>query len=253
MAVIILCRNEAKNIVACIQSAAFADETVVIDSGSTDGTQELARENGAKVIDRPMDENGFAGQRNFALTQTNAEWVFYLDADERILPPAAKEIRDIVAKNEMTACRVKRLNIVFGQLMRFGGHGPDYVTRLFPRKNVTWRGVVHESPQTDLPVKTLKGALEHYTYTDWERYFEKFNSYTTLMAKRMGEEGRRVSFLHIIFRPLYAFFRFYVLQLGFLDGKQGFIFASTHLFYTMIKYVKRYYAQKEEQKQCVLP
>ncbi len=246
MAVIILTRNEKNNIVACLQSAAFADETIVVDSGSTDGTQDLALQYGAKVYEHPMDDTGFAGQRNFALTQTRAAWVFYLDADERILDDTAKEIAAVVAENNRAAYRVKRLNIVFGQLMRFGGHKPDYVTRLFPREAVKWAGVVHETPKTSLPVKTLKNPLEHYTYTDWERYFEKFNSYTTLMAKRMGEEGRHITFAHILFRPLYAFFRFYVLQLGFLDGKQGFIFAANHLFYTMIKYVKRYYAQRKE-------
>ena len=140
---------------------------------------------------------------------------------------------------------MKRYNIVFGQVMRHGEHAPDFVARLFPRECVTWYGAVHESPQTKLPQKTMKNALNHYTYTDWERYFEKFNNYTTLMAERMADEGKVAAFSDIIFHPLFAFIRFYFLRLGFLDGRQGFIFAVNHYFYTMIKYVKLYYKQRE--------
>lgn len=243
LAVIILTRNEENNIEACVKSAAFADETIVIDSESDDATAKIAEQNGARVYRRAMDETGFAGQRNFALQKTFADWVFYLDADERILPETAKEITAAVS-GVRAAYSVKRLNVVFGQLMRYGGHRPDYVVRLFPRDAVEWEGVVHERAVTSLNVIKLKNPLHHYTYTDWERYFEKFNQYTTLMAKKMGDAGKVATFADILFHPLYAFFRFYVLQLGFLDGKQGFIFAVNHYFYTMIKYVKRYYAQK---------
>lgn len=246
LAVLILTRNEEKNIAACIESASFADEIVIIDSGSTDGTERIAREMGARFVTHPMDDEGFAGQRNFALTQTEAEWVLYLDADERVLPETAAEIAAIVAADSHVAGRVKRMNIVFGQMMRYGDHGPDFVTRLFPRANVTWTGVVHEAAETTLPVVTLKNPLHHYTYTDWTRYFEKFNQYTTLMAEKMHARGKRASFADIIFHPIFAWVRFYILKRGFLDGRQGFIFAATHYFYTMIKYVKLYYMEREE-------
>lgn len=246
LAVLILTRNEEKNIADCIKSAAFADEIVVIDSGSTDGTERIAREMGARFVVHPMDDEGFAGQRNFALTAATAEWVLYLDADERVLPDTAAEIVAIVADNKYVAGRVKRLNVVFGQMMRYGEHGPDFVTRLFPRDSVTWTGVVHEAAETTLPVVTLKNPLHHYTYTDWTRYFEKFNQYTTLMADKMYERGKRATFLDILLHPTFAWLRFYVLKRGFLDGRQGFIFAATHYFYTMIKYVKLYYRQREE-------
>ena len=244
LTVIVLARNEEANIVPCLKSASFADELIVVDSGSSDNTIKLAQQAGAKVFRHAMNHEGFAGQRNFALTKATTDWIMYLDADERILPATAAEISTVINNDTLAAYRVKRMNVVFGQLMKHGGHKPDYVLRLFPVNKVKWSGVVHESATTDLPVKTLSYALEHYTYTNWERYFEKFNSYTTLMAERMANEGKTVSFAHIIFRPLYAFFRFYFLQLGFLDGKQGFIFAVNHFFYTMIKYVKRYYRQE---------
>lgn len=246
LAVIILTKNEEKNIEAAIKSAEFADEILVIDSGSTDRTQEFAEKHGARFITRLMDEAGFAGQRNFALTQTAAEWVFYLDADERITAAASDDIRQAVISIDKVAYKIKRLNIVFGQQMKYGEHGPDWCVRLFPRQSVHWEGAVHESPQTQLPVKALTRPLLHYTYTDWDRYFEKFNQYTSLMAKRMLEGGKRASFGDILFHPMFAFIRFYFLRLGFLDGKQGLIFALNHYFYTMIKYVKLYYAQREE-------
>ena len=244
LAVAILTNNEEKNIVACVESASFADEIIVVDSGSDDSTVALARKLGAKVFEHKMTADGFAGQRNFALTKATAHWILYLDADERILPETAQEIAAAIKNDPPFAYRVKRINIVFGQRMYHGGHKPDYVLRLFPRDNVKWNGVVHESATTSLPIKSLHHPLTHFTYTNWERYFEKFNSYTSLMAERMAQEGKHVTFAHIIFRPLYAFFRFYILQLGFLDGKQGFIFAANHFFYTMIKYVKRYYRQE---------
>ena len=245
LSVLILTYNEEKNIAACIQSAAFADEVVVIDSGSTDRTREIAEGLGARFVVHPMDEDGFAGQRNYALMQTDAEWVFYLDADERIPLEAAKEIRDIVQQNEPAAYQIKRMNIIFGQLMKYGGHRPDYSLRLYPRKDICWYGNVHEHVETKLSIRVMHSVMNHHTYDDWDRYFEKFNRYTTMMAEKMQEKGKKVSFIDILLHPMFAFLRFYILRLGFLDGKQGFIFAVNHYFYTMIKYVKLYYQQKK--------
>lgn len=132
LAILILTRNEEVHIEACMESASFADEIVVVDSGSTDRTQAIAESMGARFVTHPMGDDGFAGQRNFALTQTTADWVFYLDADERIEAAAAEEIRRIVSEDLPAAYRVERKNIVFGQLMRHGGHRPDFVYRLYP-------------------------------------------------------------------------------------------------------------------------
>ena len=241
LAVIILTKNEEKNIEDCIRSASFADEIVVIDSGSTDRTQELAEAAGARFIVHPMAEAGFAGQRNFALKQTDAEWIFYLDADERITAEAAGEIQGIVQQNECAAYRIRRMNIVFCQMMKHGAHRPDYVQRLFPRTNVTWIGQVHEHVETELPVRSMRHALEHHTYDNWNRYFLKLGQYTDLMADKMHEQGRDASLMDISIRPLYAFFRAYILQRGLLDGELGFVFSVLHGYYTFMKYVKLRY------------
>lgn len=239
LAVIILTHNEERHIEACIQSAAFADEILVIDDCSTDRTAELARAAGARVAVHPLDGD-FAAQRNFALTQTSADWVLYVDADERINPETEPELRRVMAEDARAVYEIKRINVAFGQRMYYGGHRPDYPRRFFPRNAVRWEGLVHERTESALPMRRLKGSLLHYTYTDWNRYFQKFNQYTTLMAERRHAEGKHASFLKILLDPPYAFIRFYILQRGFLDGRLGFIMAMLHGFYTMVKYVKLY-------------
>ena len=243
LAILVLTYNEEKNIKDCLQSASFADEVIVVDSYSEDDTAALAKKYGATVVQHEM--KSFAAQRNFAMEQTCADWLFFLDADERIAADAAEEISRIVQDDEQAAWRIKRMNILFGQRMRFGGHRPDYVTRLFPREMARWEGLVHERVVCDLPLRSLHGCLHHYTYTEWDRYFAKFNQYTTLMARRQYEAGKRSSMVKMVCHPLFAFFRFYILQLGFLEGKLGFIFAVFHAFYTMVKYVKLAYLSEE--------
>jgi glycosyltransferase involved in cell wall biosynthesis len=246
VAVLILTYNEEFHIAECVKSAAFADEVIVIDSGSSDRTREIAKELGAKVVVRPFD--GFGPQRNFALTQTEAEWVMYLDADERITPALAEEIRKIVVTSEPAAYEMLRHNYAFGQRVMHGGFRPDYSQRLYPRTAVDWQGIVHEEGLVSVPKRRLQNIMLHYTYTNWDTYFIKFNSYTSLMARKMQEKGRRATMLHIIFRPWWAFFRVYILQAGWRDGRIGFILAVFHYFYTMTKYVKLYYSQLGERK-----
>ena len=244
LAVIILTHNEERHIGACIESASFADEILVIDDMSTDRTAELARAAGARVVEHPL-AGDFAGQRNFALTQTDADWVLYVDADERVQPETEVELRRIMAEDARAVYEIKRINVAFGQRMYYGGHRPDYSQRFYPRLAVRWVGRIHERVESELPVRRMGGSLLHYTYTDWERYFQKFNQYTTLMAEKRYADGKRASFLKILFAPPFAFFRYYILQRGFLDGRLGFILAALHGFYTMVKYVKLYYLERE--------
>ncbi|HYH02561.1 MAG TPA: glycosyltransferase family 2 protein, partial [Bacillota bacterium] len=126
----------------------------------------------------------------------------------------------------------------------YGGNYPDYSLRLYPREAISWTGTVHETAHVTLPVKQLKNAIIHYTYISWERYFNKFNHYTSLFASQGYKDGKRARWADIIVRPPWAFIRMYILKKGFLDGKIGFIMAVFHFFYTMAKYVKLYYLQK---------
>lgn len=238
LAILILTRNEEAHIEACIKSASFADEIVVIDSGSTDKTQAIAESMGAKFITHPMGEDGFAGQRNFALTQTTADWVFYLDADERIQEEAAREIRRIVSDGNPAAYQVERKNIVFGKMMHHGGHRPDFVYRLYPRTAIHWQGKVHEGIETDLPRKTLHNVLLHYTYTTWKQYFAKFNQYTSLAAQSMFERNKRVGKAGTLGHAVFTFIRDYLLRGGFLDGFMGLTMSVMASVYTFVKYLK---------------
>lgn len=237
LAVLILTYNEEKNIAACIESVRFADEIVIVDSGSVDQTIEIARQMGAKVAIRPMVD-GFAAQRNFALEQTQADWVFYLDADERATPELAEEIQHIVRENRQAAYEILRQNLVFGKAVHHGGHAPDWSRRLYPRQAIHWEGRVHENAQVTLPIARCRASMLHYTYTSWEKYFTKFNQYTTLMAENNWAAGKRAGMTDLIFRPAFGFFKMYILKRGFLDGKMGLILAILHAFYTFTKYIK---------------
>lgn len=246
IAVLILTYNEEKNIEDCLRSVDFADEVIIIDSGSTDKTIEIAEKMGAKCVYHPMNE-GFAGQRNFALTQTQAQWVLYLDSDERITPELGAEIQQVIQKTEQCAYNILRMNIVFGQQVKYGGHSPDWSLRLYPRTAISWEGLVHEQANVTLPIEKLTHHMFHHTYTSWDRYFFKFNQYTAMMAEQMDRRGKRASFADIVLRPIAGFLRFFVFKSGWRDGKIGFILAVFHGFYTMAKYVKLYYLQKESQ------
>ena len=244
LAVSILTHNEERHIAACIERVAFADEILVIDDHSTDRTAELARAAGARVIARAL-AGDFAAQRNFALTQTDADWVLYVDADERVQPETEAEIARIMAEDVRAVYEIKRINVAFGRRMYYGGHRPDYSQRLYPRMAVHWVGRIHEHVVSDLPIRRMGGSLLHYTYTDWDRYLLKFNQYTTLMAEKRYADGKRASFLKILLDPPFAFFRDYILLRGFLDGRLGFILAMFHGFYTMAKYVKLYHMETQ--------
>lgn len=244
LAVLILTYNEEKNIRSCVESVRFADEIIIIDSGSTDKTISIAKELGAKCVVHEMSE-GFAAQRNFALTQTTADWVLFLDADERITPALAQEIGEKIQEVTPYAYNILRRNIVFDQMVSYGGHSPDLSLRLYPKDAIQWQGIVHEQAVVTLPIQKLKHEMYHHTYTSWEKYFTKFNQYTTLMAKQMNEQGKIASFKDILLRPAAGFIKFYLLKSGWRDGRIGFILAVFHGFYTMAKYVKLYYLQKE--------
>ena len=247
VSVIILAKNEEKFIGACLDSVkSFADEIVVIDDLSTDNTAEICRQRGARVVQRAL--NGDWGtQQTFAINQAAYDWIFLIDADERVTPELAEEIKNILRGDDKKfAYRVARLSYFWGQPLRHGGWFPDYVTRLLPKKGTHVEGLVHqkichEYKEVDLPQKKY---LVHYPYRDWEHYFRKFNTYTTLAAKKMFDAGKSATLFDVIAHPFWAAFRMYFLRGGFLDGRIGFILSCFHFFYTMAKYVKLWYLDR---------
>ena len=237
--VVILTRNEEKNIEGTIENAKLVSEKVlIVDSGSTDRTVELAKENGATVVFRDWDDN-FSAQRNFALKHIDTDWVLYLDADERLNDQLISDIKSVVESENIAMYRFVRRNSAFGKDFKYGVLGPDSVIRLFPRNKVKWQDKVHERPVGDLPVITLKGYMKHYTYRTFEQYIQKMNQYSSIGAQNYHDKHKKVSVISDFFlRPAFAFFKMYVLKKGFLEGWLGFVLCLNYANYTLNKYVK---------------
>ena len=239
LTVAILTKNEEANIAAVIANAKMvADDILIIDSGSTDKTVELAKEVGARVVYRAWD-NDFSAQRNFALDNTDAEWILYLDADERLSDEAIAAVKAVTSQSEKYMCRFIRKNSAFGKDFKYGVLGPDSVVRLFPTDCVKWQDKVHERPVGDLPVKTLSGYIKHYTYRDWNQYISKMNQYSSIGAKNNYLKGKKCGVIKdIVLRPFFAFLKMYLLKLGILEGWLGFVLCVNYAGYTQNKYIK---------------
>ena len=244
LSVIIITLNEAANIGECLDSVAFADEVVVVDSGSTDGTLEIAREKGAKVI-QTGDWPGFGPQKNRALDNATCDWVLSIDADERVTPELAQAIQRVLrnaaagAASQPSAYRIARLSNFAGRWMRHSGWWPDYVLRLFRRGTARFKDVaVHESVVTDQPVATLDGHFLHYTYANLEQFIDKINHYSSEAAAMMHARGKRTSVLGAAGHAFWTFVRIYIIRRGFLDGKEGFIMAMMGASGSFYRYTK---------------
>ncbi len=246
VSVLILARNEEQNIAECIKSCSFAKETIVIDDNSSDKTKEIAESLGAKVINRSMNGD-WGGQQTFAIKQASCEWIFFIDADERCSKELCDEIEKTVLKNEKCAYWIKRKNKFHYNKAIHGSLRPDYVCRLMPAKDSYVEGYVHPAIITPYENRKLQECMYHYTYNNWEQHINKINKYTTLAAEKYYMKNKKINFItDIFFRPIWAFFKTYIFDKGFLDGKIGFVFAVQHSYYTMMKYVKLYYLYKSK-------
>lgn len=248
LSVLILAKNEEKNIEDCIRSCLFANEIIVIDDNSTDATKQIAERLGAKVINRSMNGN-WGAQQIFAIQQAQYKWIFFIDADERCTPELAAEITLAVEAGEKYAYWIKRKNKFRYNKVSHGSLRPDYVCRLMPAEGSYVEGFVHPAIITPYANKKLKKYMYHYTYDNWVQYFNKLNHYTTLAAEKYKNQNKSVSFTKdILLRPVWAFIKTYIFDKGFLDGKLGWIFAINHAYYTMLKYVKLYYLYRSDGK-----
>lgn len=241
LAILILTKNEQDNIVGVIENAKqCADEVVVIDSGSTDDTVVIAQELGAHVVYRAWDDD-FSAQRNFAQEQTMADWILYLDADERLNPQLIASIKSVLESDDRTKqYEMERKSVAFGKKFNYGVLYPDHVARMFPRGTVKWVNKVHEHPECDLMLKDLPGHIEHYTYVNWQHWEGKLCLYTTVWAENAFKNGKKVSLRGIFGHAVGGFFKMFVLRRGFLDGWMGTYMCCNHFFYELLKYLKLY-------------
>jgi len=238
LSVIIITKNEAHNIGDCLDSVAFADECIVVDSGSTDDTCDIARSRGARVV-QTDDWPGFGPQKNRALDLATKDWVLSIDADERVTPELASEIQASIQANTLDGYRIARLSNFCGRWIRHSGWWPDHVLRLIRRGAGRFTdSLVHESLKVDGNIGTLSGHFLHYPYKDLESLIAKVNQYSTAGAQMMHAKGRKTGIFGIIGHSVWTFIRIYVMRRGFLDGKEGFILAAVGAAGSFFRYSK---------------
>ncbi|MBP8296099.1 MAG: glycosyltransferase family 2 protein [Burkholderiales bacterium] len=222
VSLVLITRNAGAQLHASLDSARFADEVVVVDSGSDDDTVQIAASFGARVIDQPW--LGFGPQKQFAVERARHDWVLCLDADERLTPELVSAIESALAAPRAAAYRMARCNRFLGRWLRHGEGYPDWSVRLFDRRRARWSDdVVHERVLCDGPVATLAGDLRHESAESLESYLAKQNRYTTLQAQRLHDQGRSASIVQLLGSPALRFVKFYFVKLGFLDGIAGLV------------------------------
>lgn len=238
---IVLTRNEARNIRRCLESCqSFVDEIVLVDDGSTDETLAIAEQFNARIFHRALNGD-WGSQQNFAIEKARGDWLFFIDADEACTTALAQEIKTIVDENATGTYWVTRINHFKKQRMSHGALSPDRVARLVPREGSNVQGLVHQQICNPAPKRYLTQPMMHYTYETWAQYEAKMNKYSTIAAKKYFEEGKKSRFVFdIVMRPLFAFIKMYFLKRGFMDGVLGLAVSRQYANYTMAKYFKLY-------------
>ncbi len=235
ISVTMITRNEGQGIRAALDSVRWASEIIVVDSGSTDRTVEIAREFTSQVFHRDFVD--FAAQKNYATSRASGDWIFNLDADEQCLPELAREIMQL-PQDGPEGYLIARRNHFQGRWIRHCGWSPDFKLRLYKRNSGEWKGKVHESVEMMEGARTAKlgGSLEHYTYKNLDRYLQSIHQFSRLAAEQMRENGRTAGILDLLFRPPAVFLKKYVLQVGFLDGTPGFVISVMTAYGMFLRY-----------------
>jgi glycosyltransferase involved in cell wall biosynthesis len=254
LSVVIITRNEESNIGRTLASVAWADERIVVDSGSTDRTFDIARQKGAKVFEEPW--KGYAQQKNSAVAKASGDWVLSIDADEEVSPELTASIQQVIARatSEVVGYFIARRNLFLGRWIRHGGFYPDRKLRLFQRgKGKFEERAVHETMRVDGPTAVLQGDLIHNAYPTLTGYIETMNRYSSLGAEvaiRKGQLSQSLpSFIwNIRLRPVLNFVWNYFFRAGFLDGREGFLLHLYHHGYVSWKYAKAWEAARAGNK-----
>lgn len=231
-------KNEERNLPRCLEAVRWVDEILILDSGSTDGTLEIAKKFGARVQQQAWE--GFGKQKQKGVDLASGEWVLSIDADEVVTPELKAEIASrLSTDNGIAGYYLKRKAYFLDRFVRYGGWYPDWVLRLFKKgKGHFTPARVHESVILDGPAVKLEADLLHYTDPDFSHYLSKLNRYTDLSARELFDRGESGSLFKILANPAAKFFSQYFLKVGFLDGRAGFILAGGSAFHVFSKYVK---------------
>jgi glycosyltransferase involved in cell wall biosynthesis len=237
LTVTVITRNESANLAPALDSVSWADEVLVVDSGSTDDTAAIARRHGARVIVREWP--GYSAQKNLAADEASHDWILSVDADERVTPALASEIGGLLAgEPPARGYRIPRVSFYLGRWIRSTDWYPDYQLRLYDRRTGTWAGLVHEGVAVDGPVGRLRADLQHLPYRDMAHHLQTIDRYTTLAAQQMRERGVRVGVAGLVARPLGAFLRNYLARAGWRDGSVGLVVSVLNSYYVFLKFAK---------------
>ena len=245
LTVTVITHNEARNIAAALESVSWADEIIVVDSRSTDDTMALARPRATRVESRGWP--GYGAQKNYAAGLASHDWILSLDADERVTPELAREIRDLLASGPPArGYRIPRVAFYLGRWIRSTDWYPDYQLRLYDRRAGRWNERrVHEALVLDGATGTLRNELQHYPYRDIAHHLQTIDRYTTFAAEDWLEAGRRASAAQAFFHPRFAFLRNYVLRRGFRDGSAGLLVSILNAHYVFLKFAKLWELQRK--------
>lgn len=247
---IVITLNEEANLVRALESLAWADEIIVVDSESRDRTVEIARRFTSRVIVRRWP--GYSAQKNFAAEQASHDWIFSLDADEAVSAELRGEIEALrqAAEPAVAGFEMPRLTFYLGRWIRHSGWYPDHKLRLYDRRRARWVGdYVHEGVAVDGATARLAGDLLHFTVEDASAHHLRIDRYTGLAAEQARAKGKRASLASIIFSPPLTFVRSYVFKLGFLDGLQGYAIARFAAHYAFLKNLKLWELRNQKHAQ----
>jgi glycosyltransferase involved in cell wall biosynthesis len=256
LSVVIITKNEEANIARTLDSVQWAEERIVVDSGSTDRTLEISRQNGAAVFEEEW--KGYAAQKNSAIAKASCDWVLSLDADEQVSPELASSIRRVIsvsgAPSTINGYFIARRNFFLGRWIRRGGFYPDRKLRLFRRGTGEFvERTVHETTRVNGRTATLDGDLIHTAYPTLSGYIEAMNRYSTLAAEMLRRERRITDslvwfFVNVRLRPVLSFIWNYFFRGGFLDGREGFLLHWYHNVYVSWKYAKAWEMFRQQQR-----
>jgi len=237
VSVAIITHNEELNIRDALESVKDFDDIVIVDAFSVDGTDDICKQFPCRIFQHEWQ--GFARQKQTAVDYAEKQWVFILDADERVTPELRREIEDKIQKSPFSGFYVPRKNFFLGRWIRYSGWWPDHSLRLF-RKDVSHmeRREVHEKVIVKGQVGYMTSHLEHYTYRTLSDYMRKMDNYASLSAKGMNTKGVLPAFFSMVFSPLAVFIKMYLIRQGFRDGLHGYVLAALYSFYTFLKYLK---------------
>ncbi len=234
---VLIVKDEEKKLEVCLKALKWADEIVILDSGSKDHTVDIARHYTPRVYHRPFDT--FANQKNYAIDQATGEWILSIDADEIVTPELARSLREIAEKGSpLNGFYLNRQNILFGKQLRFAGQTNEKLIRFFRKGKGKFEQPIHEKIVVEGNAGELAGDLLHYSTPTVAVYMEKLNFYTGQEAKWMFQKGIKPDLQHLYINPFLRFIYFYFLRLGFMDGWEGLLYHSLSSFYYFLKYAK---------------